>query len=123
MARARRATASKPGTGRMVAPFPGTAARLRGMAAGSAASPAKRLRSDEHAGQNGLAIAFGGQGHDRPVANLELDPGTALALQVDELDQRRCSAWRGSEPDSARHYVALDQAAAHHLVPRSATIL
>jgi hypothetical protein len=41
---------------------------------------------DEYAAEDNLAIAFCGQGHGGPGDYLEMDPGAALALQVDELD-------------------------------------
>src|ERR1700674_2078921 len=45
----------------------------------------------------------------------EVDPSTALTLQVDELAQRNHGARSSTEADPARHQVALHQAAAHQL--------
>jgi hypothetical protein len=50
---------------------------------------------DEHAREDGLAIAFGGQCHVGLGADLEMDPGAALALEVDELDSAAAAPGAG----------------------------
>jgi hypothetical protein len=47
----------------------------------------RELKSfEKHPSQDSLALAFCCNGHDGPVADFEIDPGAALALEVDELE-------------------------------------
>ena len=46
----------------------------------------RRLEGFEHLGENSLTFTPGYHRDNRPVANVELNPGTALALQLDELE-------------------------------------
>src|SRR5260370_6862717 len=77
----------------------------------------------EHAGEHGCTLAFGGQDHHRAVADLELDPGTAVALEVDELDQSSRRAGTRTQPNSSRHHLPCNYAPAHQLFPLAFTIL
>ena len=66
------------------------------------------LEAFEHAGEDRLAIAFGGQSHDRPVGDLEVDPGAAVTLEVDQVDERRRRTRRRTESDASWHQIALN---------------
>ena len=67
------------------------------------------------AGEDSLAVAIGGQGHNGSAFDFEVNPGAALTFEVDELDERRRRSRSRAQPDAARHCLAPNEAAAHQL--------
>jgi len=52
----------------------------------------RRLEGFEHLGEDSLAVTCGGHRDNGSGADIELDPGTAIALQLDELEEGSCRA-------------------------------